>query len=74
MSAAGRLLRLPIVLVASGLVFVLFATLLTSLAVLTAGWLAYATCRNALTADRSTGYIRGDIADLEYHLAKETEQ
>lgn len=72
MTLAGRLLRFPFIVIGSASVFVLLAGLLTCCAVLLAGYLAYATCCNALAADRGTHYIHAGITDLEHHLAKET--
>jgi hypothetical protein len=71
-TGARRLLRAPLVIAASLLLFAGAAAFLTLLSLAAALWLACTTCRSALTADHADGYIRNGITNLERHLAEET--
>lgn len=76
MTRAGRLLRLLVLLVAAVVIFAGVALLLTAASLLYAAAIAYKTVHNGLTArpDPAVGYARDGIADLERHLAKETDR
>lgn len=76
MSTAGRAFRAPFLIAAAVIVFAGVALILVSASLLTAFAIACKTVHNGLTdrSDPAADYARGGIADLEHHLAKETER
>lgn len=76
MSIIGRFFRALFLVAAAVIVFAGVALILTAASLLTAFAVACKTVHNGLTTkpDPATAYARTGIADLEHHLAKETER